>query len=99
MPILILVLHCSYHTQLKGNGASRPVLLHPRRVFALDMAKLVALNPEGLLISNVVPAYKEKFGKELIVTNLGYPKLIRALESIPNVLEVSNGCMSDLHKY
>ena len=75
--------------QVKGSGTARPVSLHPRCVFAMDMAQLVAFHPEGLLISKVVPAYKEKFGKELVVADIGYPKLIRALESLPDVIEVS----------
>ena len=55
----------------------------------MDMAQVVAFHPEGLLISKVIPEYKEKFGKDLVVADIGFSKLIRALESIPNVLEVS----------
>ena len=79
--------------QVKGGGASRLVQLHPRCVFVMDMAKLVGSNPGGLLISKVVPSYKEMFGKDLNVSHLGYNKLIRALESMPNVVEVSGGCV------
>lgn len=75
--------------QLKGGGAARQVSLHPQCVFAMDMAQLVAFHPEGLLISKVIPEYKEKFGKDLVVSDIGFSKLIRALESIPTVLEVS----------
>ena len=74
---------------MKGGGATRLVSLHPRCVFAMDMAQLVAFHPEGLLISKVIPEYKEKFGKNLVVADFGFSKLIRALESIPNILEVS----------
>ena len=54
----------------------------------MDMARLTAAHPEGLLISKVVPEYKEMFGKELVVSNIGFPKLLRALESIPDIVEV-----------
>ena len=57
----------------------------------MDMAQLVSFHPEGLLISKVVPIYKEVFGRELVVANLGYSKLIRALESLPEILVVSAG--------
>lgn len=80
---------------MKGGGACRPVHLHPRSIFAMDIAQLLSANPEGLLISKIVPAYKEKFGRELVVANFGYPKLIRALEAIPDVLEVSVRCVSE----
>lgn len=76
--------------QLQGSGACRPVVLHPRCIFAMDMASLLSSHPGGLLVSAVVPAYKEKFGRELVVSDIGFPKLIRALESIPEVLDVSD---------
>ena len=65
----------------------------------MDMAQLVAFHPEGLLISKVIPEYKEKFGKDLVVADIGFSKLIRALESIPNVLEVSVICIINVHVY
>ena len=77
--------------QLKGTGAARLVKLQPRCVFAMDMAQLVSFHPEGLLISKVVPIYKTTFGRELVVANLGYSKLIKALESLPNIVVVSKG--------
>jgi hypothetical protein len=75
--------------QLKGNGPARLIQLQPRCIFAMDMAQLVSFHPEGLPISQVVPSYKTTFGRELVVANLGYSKLIKALESLPNILVVS----------
>ena len=82
-----------YHNfiQLKGKGPARIVELQPRCTFVMDMAQLVSFHPEGLPISKVVPIYKSVFGRELVVANLGYSKLIKALESIPNILVVSTG--------
>ena len=74
--------------QVKGGGANRRVTLHPRCVFAMDIAQLSTAHPEGLLVSKVVPAYKEMFGRELNVTTVGFPKLLRALESIQDIIEV-----------
>ena len=74
---------------MKGNGPARLVQLQPRCIFAMDMAQLVSFHPDGLPISQVVPTYKTTFGRELVVANLGYPKLIKALESLPNILVVS----------
>ena len=73
---------------MKGGGASRRVTLHPRCVFAMDIAQLTAAHPEGLLVSGVVPAYKEMFGRELNVASIGFPKLLRALESVQDIVRV-----------
>ena len=60
------------------------------RVFASEIEKLLSSRPQGLPINAVVPAYKEKFGRDLVVSKLGFPKLIRALEAIADVIDVSN---------
>ena len=83
--------------QLKGNGPARHIQLQPRCVFAMDMAQLVSFHPDGLPISQVVPSYKTTFGRELVVANLGYPKLIKALESLPNILVVSMSMYMYIH--
>ena len=87
---MLLMFTSRLFVQLKGGGPARLVQLQPRCTFAMDMAQLVSFNPEGLLISKVVPIYKTTFGRELVVTNLGYSKLIKALESLPNILVVSD---------
>ena len=91
--------YCEYicSIQLKGSGPARLVQLQPRCTFAMDMAQLVSFHPEGLLISKVVPTYKDVFGRELVVADLGYPKLIRALESLPNILQVSASRIAALY--
>ena len=83
-------LMCYYiFIQLEGTGSARLVQLQPRCTFAMDMAQLVSFHPEGLFISQLVPIYKITLGRELVVANLGYPKLITALESLSNILVVS----------
>lgn len=53
------------------------------------MRELLTAHPQGLPINKIVPAYKEKFGKDFNVGLYGHSKLIRALEAIPDVVEVS----------
>ena len=52
------------------------------------MANLLADHPTGMPINKIVPAYKEKFGCDLVVSRYGFSKLIRALEAIQDTLEV-----------
>ena len=52
------------------------------------MADLLADQPAGLPINKIVPAYKEKFGCDFVVSRYGFPKLIRALEAIQDTIEV-----------
>ena len=87
--LLLLQIFVFCFIQLKGSGPARLIQLQPRCIFAMDMAQLVSFHPEGLLISKVVPIYKTTFGRELAVANLGYSKLIKALESLPNIVVVS----------
>lgn len=65
------------------------MILKPLRAFALEIQELLSGRPQGLPINAVVPTYKEKFGRDLLVSNLGVPKLIRALEAITDVIDVS----------
>ena len=54
------------------------------------MAELLSVQPENsLAINKIVPTYKEKFGRDFVVSSYGYAKLIRALEAIPETLDVS----------
>lgn len=59
------------------------------KLFACEMADLLADHPQGLAINKIVPSYKEKFGRDLLVAQYGFPKLIRALEAIQHTIEVS----------
>ena len=84
-----------FFSQIRGKGATRVISLLPIRVFACEMSELLANSPEGMPINMVVPTYKEKFGRDLMVTKYGYPKLIRALEAIQEILDVST--ISDIN--
>ena len=75
--------------QIRGNGPSRPVSLKKTRVLACEMTELLLPHREPLPISKIRPAYEEKFKKGFIITDYGYPKLIKALEAIPDILYVS----------
>ena len=77
-----------YSPQVRGKGPARRVSLRPLRVFACEMVDLLTVHPDGLVISKIVPAYKEKFKKDLSVVDLGFPKLIRVLEAIEDTVEV-----------
>ena len=91
-PKLIKLLESFSNTVvIKGTGPSRPISLEPIRVFACEIAELVSSHSGPMPISKIVPVFKEKFGRELLVNNYGYPKLIKALESIPDVVNVSVG--------
>lgn len=46
-------------------------------------------NPEGIIMPQVVPLYKTKFGKEFNPEHYGRKKLLQVLEDIPDVVEVS----------
>ena len=75
-------------SQTKGKGAGRCVTLRPAKLFACEMADLLVDHPQGLAINKIVPSYKEKFGRDLLVAQYGFPKLIRALEAIQHTIEV-----------
>lgn len=45
--------------------------------------------PEPMPISKIRPVYKEKFNRDFIVTDYGHPKLIKLLETIQDVINVS----------
>ena len=54
------------------------------------MTELLKRTPGShLLISKVVPAYNEAFGKEFDATRYGQTKLIKVLEAIPDTIRVS----------
>jgi len=76
--------------QITGSGSDRPVTLMPLQLFACEMAELLPLHPSPMPINKIVPSYKEHFKKDLTVQQYGFPKLIKVLEALPNVLEVSH---------
>lgn len=53
------------------------------------MRSLLLDNPEGIIMPQVVPLYKTKFGKEFNPEHYGRKKLLQVLEDIPDVVEVS----------
>ena len=68
---------------------NRPIVLHPNRVFACELTELLACSSGPMPINKIVPAYKEKFGRDFVVSRYGHVKLIKALEAIPDVINVS----------
>ena len=52
------------------------------------MRSLLLDNPEGIIMPQVVPLYKTKFGKEFNPEHYGRKKLLQVLEDIPDVVEV-----------
>ncbi len=75
--------------KVTGTGPTRTISLHPVRVFACEMTQLLADQPAGLAINKIVPVYKERFQREFVMARYGFPKLIRALEAIEDIVEVS----------
>lgn len=65
------------------------------------MRSLLLDNPEGIIMPQVVPLYKTKFGKEFNPEHYGRKKLLQVLEDIPDVVEVSTKEESykDIHLY
>lgn len=59
------------------------------RLFACEMTELLLSYPGPMPISKIRPAYKEKFMKDLIVNAFGHPKLIKVLEAVTDVIDVS----------
>lgn len=64
------------------------VSIVPLCLLARQLAELLSVHT-SMPISKIVPAYKEKFGRDLVITNFGFPKLIKALEALPELIEVS----------
>lgn len=62
------------------------------RVFACDMRKLLAAHPDGIEMSRIPGYYKSMFGHDLVVKNYGFNKLAKAMEAIPDVVEVMWHC-------
>ena len=52
------------------------------------MRELLKEHPKGLEFPHIVPKYKEKYKKEMLLDILGKSKMISALEAIPDVVKV-----------
>lgn len=92
-PALCLHNSCTFNfttvfIQIKGTGASRLICLHPVKLLTREMVVLLSSRSAGLPINMVVPTYKEVFGRDFQATHYGFPKLIRALEAIPDTVDV-----------
>ena len=86
----VCMLTDSLPSQIHGSGAGRLISLQPTRVLACEMGELLSVQPgNSLAINKIVPAYKEKFGRDFVVGSYGFPKLLRALEAIPDTIDVS----------
>lgn len=78
--------------QVQGTGPKRLVSLKPLRVFALEMTELLGRRANTCIpINQIVPTYKETFGRDFDVSSYGHPKLIKVLEAIPDTIRVSIG--------
>lgn len=75
--------------QISGGGASRQISLSPLCLFSCEMRELLSSHPIPMPINKIVPAYKETFGNDFSVTRYGYPKLIKLLEAVPELIDVS----------
>ena len=86
MCVLVLFI---FALKIEGSGPTRKISLMPLKLFAFEIVDLLTANPSGLPINGVVPTYKEKFGREFVIAKYGVAKLIRALEAITDVIDVS----------
>ncbi len=77
---------------MDGNGPSRRIHLVPVRLFACKMTELLFPLTDPMPINKIVPAYVEKFKNEFNPSNYGFPKLIRALEAVQDLILVSGEC-------
>ena len=70
-------------------GPTRLVQLQPIHILTHEFSLLLSSHGGRLAISQIVPEYKEKFGKHPVFSNFGFPKLIKALEAMPETITVS----------
>lgn len=75
------------------SSAQRKISLAPLKLFAFEINDLLTDRPDGLPINAVVPSYKDKFGREINISRLGFPKLIKVLEAITNTIDVSDDAL------
>jgi hypothetical protein len=54
------------------------------------MTELLLPHTEPMPISKIRPAYTDRFQKDLRVADYGHPKLIKLLEGITDVVDVSS---------
>ena len=60
------------------------------RLFACEMTEILLSSPSvPTPISKIRPLYEDKFGKTFTVSEYGHAKLIKLLETIPDVIDVS----------
>ena len=72
-------------------GPTRLIQLQPQLVLAHELSLLLSGHGGQLAINQIVPAYKEMFGRNLVLSQFGFPKLIKALEAMPDTITVSVG--------
>ena len=72
-------------------GPTRLIQLQPQLVLAHELSLLLSGHGGQLAINQIVPAYKEMFGRNLVFSLFGFPKLIKALEAMPDTITVSIG--------
>lgn len=81
------------HHQIVENeefkGPKRLVQLNPIHMLTHELTLLLLDHDGQMAINQIVPEYKEKFGRMLGITQFGFPKLIRALEAMPDTIKVS----------
>ena len=65
------------------------VKLSPPVVLSHELSVLLSARGGRLAMNQIVPEYKEMFGRSLTVSQFGFPKLIKALEAMSDTITVS----------
>ena len=73
--------------------------LSPLRRFACEMRELLSEHPNGIMFPQVVPQYKEKYGRKIVPGDYGMSKMVQVLEAVPDVVKVTHmACVvTDIH--
>ena len=62
--------------------------MSPLRKVAVEMREMLSEHPEGIMFPQIVPQYKEKYGRQFTPSEYGMSKMIQVLEAIPDVVKV-----------
>lgn len=87
---LFLTVHLSLYTQLSEvKGPTRLVQLQPIHILTHEITLILSSHGGRLAINQIVPEYKEMFGRHPIFSQYGFTKLIKALETMSDTITVS----------
>ena len=70
-------------------GPTRLIQLQPIHVLTHQFTLILSAHGGRLPINQIVPEYKEMFGKPPVFSNFGFTKLIKALEAMSDTIMVS----------